>query len=134
MIYDALAPVTMDTTTLFASDRDIFVFLVHDLHPIKIGTVVNPGPGRRGRPGLPRLLRHQFGGGNSALKIAVFYLRAICCNRIMWGVEGFEEISIRACGKPRGRGAPVKLHTYLSLNDRPLSSDPVSVIGPCITV
>ena len=33
--------------------------------------------------------------GKSALKVAVFYLRAICCNRIMWGVEGFEEISIR---------------------------------------
>jgi hypothetical protein len=31
--------------------------------------------------------------GKSALKIAVFYLRAICCNHIMWGVEGFEEIS-----------------------------------------
>jgi hypothetical protein len=25
----------------------------------------------------------------------VFYLRAICCNRIVWGVEGFEEITIR---------------------------------------
>ncbi len=34
--------------------------------------------------------------GNRALKIAV-YLRAICCNRIMWGVEGFEEINIQAC-------------------------------------
>jgi hypothetical protein len=30
--------------------------------------------------------------GFKSLKVAVFYLRAICCNRIMWGVEGFEEI------------------------------------------
>ena len=33
--------------------------------------------------------------GKSSLKIATFYLRAICCNRIMWGVEGFEELTIR---------------------------------------
>lgn len=37
-----VGPVTLDSTTIFASDRDILVFLVDDLHPIKIGTVVNP--------------------------------------------------------------------------------------------
>ena len=25
-------------------------------------------------------------------KVAVFYLWVTCCNRTMWGVEGFEEI------------------------------------------
>jgi hypothetical protein len=31
----------LQTTTLFASDRDLFIFLVDDLNPIQIGTVKN---------------------------------------------------------------------------------------------
>jgi hypothetical protein len=33
--------------------------------------------------------------GARLLKIAAFYLRAVCQNRCLWGVENFEEISIR---------------------------------------
>jgi hypothetical protein len=33
--------------------------------------------------------------GSKTLGIASFYLRAVCMNRNLWGVEGFEEISIR---------------------------------------
>jgi hypothetical protein len=59
MLYDALAPVTLDSTTIFASDRDTFVFLVDDLHPIKIGTVVKPDDRPdRGRGRVQGLLRH----------------------------------------------------------------------------
>jgi hypothetical protein len=91
MIYDPSAPITLDTTTLYASDRDVFIFLVDDTHPIVIGKTKN---------GEDDIV---FRGwyitnsevGSSALKLAVFYLRAICCNRIMWGVEGFEEMTIR---------------------------------------
>lgn len=91
MVYDPHHPVTKDTTTLFASDRDVFIFLVDDLHPIQVG--VND----KGEPDL------MFRGfyvknsevGASALTLASFYLRGLCCNRIMWGVEGFEEITIR---------------------------------------
>lgn len=91
MIYDPNHPVTKDTTTLFASDRDVFIFLVDDLHPIQVGI------GKNGEPD------YMFRGfyvknsevGASALTLASFYLRGLCCNRIMWGVEGFEEISIR---------------------------------------
>jgi len=86
--YDPEAPVTLDTTTLFASDRDVFVFLVDDRNPIEIGKLPD---------GSPDLVFRGFYVTNSevgsgALKIACFYLRGICCNRIMWGVEGFEEI------------------------------------------
>jgi hypothetical protein len=42
--------------------------------------------------------------GTKAPKVAVFYLRAICCNRILWGVEGFEEM---------GRGAPLSRRTHI---------------------
>lgn len=96
MIYDPHAPITPDTTTLYASDRDLFMFLVDDTHPIEVGKV------RNRQTGLdePDLMFRGFyiqnsEVGSAALKLAAFYMRAICCNRIMWGVEGFEEISIR---------------------------------------
>lgn len=90
-IYDPHHPVTLDTTTLFRSDRDFFIFLVDDLNPIVIGKLPN---------GDDDIVFRGFyvtnsEMGKSSLKIAVFYLRAICCNRIMWGVEGFEEITMR---------------------------------------
>lgn len=90
-IYDPNHPVTPETTTLFASDRDVFVFLVDDRNPIEIGKL--PG-------GSPDYVFRGFYVTNSemgkgAMKVCAFYLRAICCNRIMWGVEGFQELSIR---------------------------------------
>ena len=33
--------------------------------------------------------------GSKTLGIACFYLRAVCMNRNLWGVENFEEITIR---------------------------------------
>lgn len=91
MVYDPEHPVTKDTTTLFASDRDMFIFLVDDRNPISVGKLPN---------GDDDLMFRGFyvtnsEVGSSALKIACFYLRAICCNRIMWGVEGFQEVSMR---------------------------------------
>lgn len=91
MVYDPEHPVTTDTTTLYASDRDVFIFLVDDRHPISVGKLPN---------GDDDLMSRGFyvtnsEVGSSALKIAAFYLRAICCNRIMWGVEGFQEVSMR---------------------------------------
>jgi len=96
MIYDPNTPITHDTTTLFASDRDLFLFLVDDRNPIEVGKVVNKTTGAL----EPDLMFRGFyvtnsEVGKSSLKLAAFYLRAICCNRIMWGVEGFEEITIR---------------------------------------
>lgn len=102
MVYNPLAPVTKETTTIFGSDRDLFVFLVDDLHPVVIGKWRNPATGVEEDDIVFRgfyITNSEV--GKSALKIAVFYLRALCCNRIMWGVEGFEEINIR-----HSKGAP----------------------------
>ncbi|RZN30494.1 DUF932 domain-containing protein [Bradyrhizobium sp. Leo121] len=90
-IYDPRARVTIDSTTLYASDRDVFIFLVDDLNPIVIGKTKN---------GHDDIVFRGFYVQNSevgarACKICTFYLRAVCCNRIMWGVEGFEEFVIR---------------------------------------
>lgn len=91
MTHNPFVEVTKDTTTLYASDRDVFLFLVDDAHPIEAGRLPN---------GDPDLYFRGFYCWNSevgsrSLGIASFYLRAVCMNRNIWGAEGFEEISIR---------------------------------------
>ena len=91
MVHNPFVEVTKDTTTLYASDRDVFLFLVDDTHPIEAGRLPD---------GDPDLYFRGFYCWNSevgskTLGIASFYLRAVCMNRNIWGAEGFEEISIR---------------------------------------
>lgn len=91
MTHNPHVEVTRDTTTLYASDRDVFLFLVDDAHPIEAGRLPN---------GDPDLFFRGFYCWNSevgakTLGMASFYLRAVCMNRNIWGAEGFEEISIR---------------------------------------
>jgi hypothetical protein len=90
-VYNPRVDVTQDTTTLYASDRDVFLFLVDDLNPIEAGRLPD---------GLPDLFFRGFYCWNSevgakTLGMASFYLRAVCQNRNLWGVEDFEEITIR---------------------------------------
>lgn len=89
--YNPFVDVTKETTTLFASDRDVFIFLVDDTHPIEIGKLPD---------GSPDLVFRGFYVWNSEVGsksagIATFYLRGVCQNRMMWGVEGFKEITLR---------------------------------------
>ena len=91
MQHNPYVDITKDTTTLYASDRDVFLFLVDDTHPIEAGRLPN---------GEPDLYFRGFYAWNSevgskTLGIASFYLRAVCQNRNLWGVEGFQEIRIR---------------------------------------
>ena len=90
-IYNPNVDVSKDTTTLYASDRDVFLFLVDDLNPIEAGRLPD---------GSPDLYFRGFYCWNSevgakTLGMASFYLRAVCQNRNLWGVEDFEEITIR---------------------------------------
>jgi len=90
-IYNPHVDITRNTTTLYASDRDVFLFLVDDLNPIEAGRLPD---------GSSDLYFRGFYCWNSevgakTLGIASFYLRAVCQNRNLWGVEDFEEITIR---------------------------------------
>lgn len=90
-IYNPRIDITKDTTTLYASDRDVFLFLVDDFNPIEAGRLPD---------GSPDLHFRGFYCWNSevgakTLGMASFYLRAVCQNRNLWGVEDFEEITIR---------------------------------------
>jgi hypothetical protein len=91
MAHNPFVDITKETTTLYASDRDVFLFLVDDTHPIEAGRL---------RDGSPDLYFRGFyccnsEVGSKTLGIASFYLRAVCMNRNLWGVENFEEITIR---------------------------------------
>jgi hypothetical protein len=90
-IYNPQIDISRETTTLYASDRDVFLFLVDDMNPIEAGRLPD---------GSPDLYFRGFYAWNSevgakTLGIASFYLRAVCQNRNLWGVEDFEEITIR---------------------------------------
>ena len=88
--YNPYVNVTKDTTTLYASDRDVFLFLVDDTHPISIGKLAN---------GDDDLIFRGFYCYNSevgarSMGIATFWLRAVCQNRNLFGVEDFDELRI----------------------------------------
>lgn len=83
--------VTKDNTTLYAGDRDMFVFLADEDHRIEI-------PNRRN--GEPGSLARGFFCWNSEVGAATFGLGTflfdyVCCNRIVWGAEEYGEIKIR---------------------------------------
>lgn len=86
-----LSQVTTANTTLFAGDRDMFVFLADEKNRIEL-------PNRRdGKTGeLARgffVTNSETGAG--ALKIKTFLFDYVCANRIVWGAHELEEISIR---------------------------------------
>lgn len=91
MTHNPFVDMTKETTTLYAGDRDVFLFLVDDTNPIEAGRLAD---------GSPDLYFRGFYCWNSevgskTLGIASFYLRAVCMNRNLWGVENFEQITIR---------------------------------------
>ena len=90
-VYNPDVDITRDTTTLYASDRDVFLFLVDDHNLIEAGKLSD---------GSPDLYFRGFYCWNSevgakTLGIASFYLRAVCQNRNIWGQEEFQQITIR---------------------------------------
>ena len=91
LCYDPDAAVTTDSTTLFASDRDVALFLCDDQMPIEVGQLASGDPDLMFRGFFVK--NSEVGDG--ALYVATMYLRGVCANRCLWGVEGFKEIRIR---------------------------------------
>jgi hypothetical protein len=97
----ALSEVTKANTTLYASDRDMFVFLADEEHRIEL-------PNRRdGKPGS--LARGFFVWnsevGATTLGVATLLFDEVCQNRIVWGATQFNEIRIRHTAKAPHRFA-----------------------------
>lgn len=83
--------VTKANTTLFAGDRDMFVFLADEKNRIEV-------PDRRnGETGS--LARGFFVWnsevGSATLGIATFLFDYVCCNRIVWGAKEYKQVTIR---------------------------------------
>ena len=83
--------VTKANTTLYASDRDMFVFLADETNRIEM-------PNRRGGR-MGSLARGFFVWnsevGDKTIGVAMFLFDYTCSNRIVWGVNGFKEIKLR---------------------------------------
>lgn len=83
--------VTKANTTLYAGDRDMFVFLADEEHRIEL-------PNRR--DGQSGALARGFFFWNSEVGSATFGMSTflfdyVCCNRIVWGAQEVQEVKIR---------------------------------------
>lgn len=80
--------VTKRNTTLFASDRDMFVFLADEKRRIEMPDRRN---GQSGSLARGFFVWNSETGGRS-YGIGMFLFDYVCCNRIVWGAEGYTEI------------------------------------------
>jgi hypothetical protein len=88
--------VTTDNTTLFASDRDMFVFLADEKNRIEVPNrrtsfrgVAEPGQMARG------FFVWNSEVGDTTLGAGFFLFDYVCCNRIVWGARDYNEVRIR---------------------------------------
>lgn len=92
--------VTKENTTLYRSDRDMFVFLANENRAFEIENR------RNGEPGL--MSRGFFiwnsEVGDQTFGISTFLYDYVCCNRIVWGMNDYKELTIR-----HTKSAPEKL-------------------------
>lgn len=85
--------VTVDknNTTLYASDRDMFVFLADESRRIEIPNRRNGQPGSMARG----FFVWNSEVGSSTFGIATFLFDYVCCNRIVWGAAEYKQVTIR---------------------------------------
>jgi hypothetical protein len=83
--------VTKANTTLYAGDRDMFVFLADEENRVQIA---NRRDGKSGSLARGFFLWNSE-VGSSTFGVAMFLFDYACSNRIVWGAEGFKEIRIR---------------------------------------
>ena len=83
--------VTNANTTMYMSDRNMFVFLCDEQNRVEI-------PNRRNGD-IGALARGFYFWnsevGKETVGVATFYFDYTCCNRIIWGQEEFQEIRLR---------------------------------------
>lgn len=79
--------VTVDkrNTTLYASDRDMFVFLADEEDRIE----------HAGRSLARGFFLWNSQEGNTSLGLGFFLFDYVCCNRIVWGADQYTEVRVR---------------------------------------
>ena len=78
-------------TTLFASDRDMFVFLADEDNRIEVA----------GRSLARGFFTWNSEVGDTTLGLGFFLFDYVCCNRIVWGADQYTEVRVR-----HTKGAP----------------------------
>jgi hypothetical protein len=89
--------VTKANTTLYASDRDLFVFLADEHNRIEIPNRRNGQMGSVARG----MFMWNSEVGSKTFGMATFLFDYVCANRIVWGAVEYKQVSIRHTG-----GAP----------------------------
>jgi hypothetical protein len=84
-------PITKDNTTIYGSDRDIFVFLADENNRIELPNRRNGKPGSFARG----FFVWNSEVGSQSIGAAFFLFDYVCMNRIVWGVQEFKEIRLR---------------------------------------
>lgn len=80
--------VDKSNTTLFAGDRDMFVFLADEKNRIA-------NPARGGKPMARGFFVWNSEVGSATFGVAAFLFDYVCCNRIVWGASEYSELRIR---------------------------------------
>jgi hypothetical protein len=89
--------VTKENTTLFASDRDLFIFLADEANRIE---VPNRRDGKTGSMARGFFVWNSEVGA-ATLGIGTFLFDYVCSNRIVWGADQYNEIRVRhSAGAP----------------------------------
>jgi Domain of unknown function (DUF932) len=83
--------VTKANTTLYASDRDFFVFLADERNRV---TIPNRRDGKDGDLARGFFVWNSEVGA-ATFGVASFLFDFVCCNRMIWGAAEFNEIRIR---------------------------------------
>lgn len=83
--------VTKDNTTLFAGDRDMFVFLADEQHRIEVPNRRNGEAGSMARG----FFVWNSEVGSKTFGLATFLFDYVCCNRIVWGAAEYKQLTIR---------------------------------------
>jgi hypothetical protein len=83
--------ITKANTTLYASDRDLFIFLADETRRIE---VPNRRDGKNGAMARGFIVWNSE-VGSQTLGVAMFLFDYVCQNRIIWGQQEYREIRIR---------------------------------------
>jgi hypothetical protein len=90
-IFGQRVNVTNENTTLYAGDRDMFVFLANEDHKIEVPNRRNGQAGEMARG----FFVWNSEVGASTFGFATFLFDYVCQNRIVWGADQYQEVRIR---------------------------------------
>lgn len=110
--------VTRENTTLYASDRDFFVFLADEQNRIEVPNTRSNDMARHGKRGLARgFMLWNSEVGDCSLGLTLFLFDFACANRTIWGLGESAEIRLAHRSGAPGRWLDEILPAVRSYSD-----------------